>query len=113
METQRKLPIPRIQHKGRGGVRKRVKRACEAYRERRTKCDRAKPAYSQCRAQGLDNCFYSESKAARQQAALGSMQREIESYRALLEEVSQGLEGSMADRVAKTLKVCQSSLSER
>lgn len=105
MRMSDKLPIPRLQREKREVVAKRVCRACEPCRARKSKCDGARPSCSLCRAQGLTTCFYPESKTVRQQEELGSLRKEIKTYRELLEDISHGLEGSIADRVTETLRV--------
>lgn len=104
-----KLPIPRLRRERREVVAGRVSRACEHCRQRRTKCDGSRPVCSQCLVYGLVDCFYPERKVIQQQKEFESMQREIEGYKDLLEEIYQGLKGPIADRVAKALNVCPCS----
>lgn len=99
-----KLPIPRLPHKRRDGGGRRVARACNHCRERKTKCDGSKPTCSQCRGLGLTNCFYPESKVNRLQQELKSVHDETEKYEKLLRDLSQELEWPIAERISKVLK---------
>ena len=94
-----KLPIPRLRREKREKGAGRVSQACEPCRERKNKCDGNRPACSQCRAQGLDECFYPERKVIQQHKELESMRNEIEGYQELLVKISTGLQGPIADQV--------------
>jgi hypothetical protein len=95
-----KLPIPRLQSVRKDTSNGRTSRACETCRERKNKCDGARPTCSQCVAQGFDNCFFPERKIVQQQRAISSMGTEIQVYRELLEDISGEIRGPAADRVA-------------
>ncbi|KAJ5798993.1 uncharacterized protein N7503_006498 [Penicillium pulvis] len=99
-----KLSIPRLRSARKENAGGRTSRACETCRERKHKCDGARPTCSQCLGQGLGNCFYPERTIVQQQKAIVSMRGEIQNYRELLQEISPELRGPTADRVARALK---------
>lgn len=102
---QSKLPISRIQRERSESGGRRIGRACNPCRERKTKCDGKKPTCSQCRGLGVANCFYPESIVIRQQQELELVRGQSERYEALLRNISKELEGPIAKRIAKVLKV--------
>jgi hypothetical protein len=106
MEMPYKLPIPRLRRERRESSGRRTSQACDSCRQRKIKCDGNRPTCSLCHAQGLDNCFYSDAKAVRQQRELELMKRKIENYEEMFRNILGELEVSTADQVAKALKVC-------
>lgn len=101
-----KLPIPRLQQEGPESDGRRTSRACDTYRERKTKCDGNRPHCTQCLVQGVSNCSYSERKFVRQQKDLESNRRKIEGYEELLRNILVVFEGPIAQRIRRALKVC-------
>ncbi|KAJ5267885.1 hypothetical protein N7478_010693 [Penicillium angulare] len=99
-----KLPIPRLRREVRESGGRRTSRACNSCRQRKIKCDGNRPTCSLCHAQGLNNCFYSDVKAVRQQKDLELMRMKVESYEELLRNISLELEGPTAEQVAKVLE---------
>ncbi|KAJ5743376.1 hypothetical protein N7533_010478, partial [Penicillium manginii] len=104
MEMPYKLPIPRLRRERRESSGRRTSQACDSCRQRKIKCDGNRPTCSLCHAQGLDNCFYSDAKAVRQQRELELMKRKIENYEEMFRNILGELEVSTADQVAKALK---------
>ena len=102
---QNKLPIQRLQRDRSGSGGRRTGRACNPCRERKTKCDGSKPTCSQCRVLGVADCFYPESIIIRLQKELELVRGKSESYEELLRNISEELEGPIAKRIAKVLKV--------
>lgn len=100
-----KLPIPRLPHERRESNVRRVSRACDECRARKAKCDGTQPRCAQCATQGLHTCSYSDKKNVRLQKELDSAQRKSESYKELLQDLSAELEGPIADRIRRVLKV--------
>lgn len=79
-----KLPIPRS-----GSTptsRQRTPRACELCRERKTKCDGAKPICKQCRLLKTA-CTYSGSKRERQQLAIECARAKVKVYESVLRQI--------------------------
>lgn len=105
-----KLPIPRLQHERQGIIARRTNQACAHCQERKIKCDGGRPACSQCHTYGLLDCVYPERKIIRQEKELVSAQKEVEAYRKVLQDISEQLEGPVADRISKALNVCSRAL---
>lgn len=107
-----KLPIQRLardQNDSRGGGR--TSRACDTCRQRKMKCDGTRPECSQCRAQGLATCFYSETRVEQDRRELELAKAKIEAYEKFLRDLCQGVETSTAKQIASVLQVRVSSFN--
>jgi hypothetical protein len=100
-----KIPIQRVvrdRPESRGG---RTSRACDACRQRKMKCDGAKPSCSQCHAQGIATCVYSGTKIEQERMQLESAKAKIEAYEKLLRDIYHRVEASIAKRIENVLQV--------
>lgn len=101
-----KLPIPRLLDERRESSGRRISRACDACRARKTKCDGDRPRCTQCAAQGIDKCFYPDRKIVRLQRELDSERSKTQAYEDVLQDLSLEFEGPIANRIRKVLRVC-------
>lgn len=100
-----KIPIKRQirdRHESQG---RRTVRACDPCRQRKMKCDGAKPVCSQCHAQGLATCVYSETKIEQERSQVESAKAKIEAYEKLLRDIYNRVEASIAKQIASVLQV--------
>lgn len=102
-----KVPIQRLRRERRENEgQQRTARACDTCRQRKMKCDGNRPMCTQCQAQGLAICAYSEAKAVKVQRQLESANLKIKAYEELLKDISHRVGGFLAKRIASILNVC-------
>lgn len=101
-----KVPIQRIRRESAGIPRPlRTARACVSCQQRKRKCDGGKPLCSQCRAESLTSCVYSEGKLKMEREELAFTRRKVEIYEDLLRDLFDKVEDKDAQRITKALTV--------
>ncbi|KAL2864938.1 transcription factor domain-containing protein [Aspergillus lucknowensis] len=97
-----KIPIPRATTTKSSSQRQRSARACEPCRQRKVKCDGARPECRKCREQGM-SCSYIDIKRIRDQKQLGVLSRKVERYEKLLRHLESDSDQITARRIKKAL----------
>ncbi|KAL4742987.1 fungal-specific transcription factor domain-containing protein [Aspergillus similis] len=97
-----KIAIPRATAARTAFQRRRSARACEPCRQRKVKCDAARPVCQKCREHGLD-CSYIDIKRIRDQKQLGELNEKVERYEKLLKQLEMESEPTTAQLIRKTL----------
>lgn len=105
-----KVAIPRITASNINRGRRRLARACEPCRQRKIKCDGAKPTCGHCAYQGSE-CTYEDVKRVRDQKELKLLGQRVEQYEHLLRSLEGEVEPPAARRIRKMLKVSSDILS--
>jgi hypothetical protein len=100
-----RVPIPRLKNDSHKSHGKRTTRACNSCRQRKWKCDGKKPVCTQCEAQSLKSCIYSENKLLRERKELQLAREKIALYEDLLQELSREVDASVSMRIKDVLKV--------
>ncbi|KAL4869719.1 fungal-specific transcription factor domain-containing protein [Aspergillus spectabilis] len=100
----RKVAIPRATAVKASAQRRRSARACESCRQRKVKCDGARPECRKCREHGLE-CSYIDIKRIRDQKQLGSLAEKVERYEKLMRQLEAEVDPSTARRIKRALAV--------
>ena len=103
---RKKVPIERVTHESQRRRGTRTPRACDTCRQRKMKCDGNRPMCTQCRAQELATCVYSDKKNEKEQRQLELARLKIEDYEKLLRDISREAEAPVAKKIASILEVC-------
>lgn len=101
-----RVPIPRLsnQHTDQKPGR-RIARACDECRSRKSKCNGHRPICGQCTSAGLESCVYSDPKRSREQKALESANEQVARYECILREIYQEVDKRPAKKIKEAL-VC-------
>lgn len=105
-----KVAIPRLAAPNVNRGRRRSARACEPCRQRKIKCDGAKPACGQC-VYNQSQCSYEDVKRVRDQKELKLLGKRVEHYEHLLRSLEGEVEPQTARKIRKTLKVSIDNLT--
>ncbi|KAL4753451.1 hypothetical protein BDW72DRAFT_191132 [Aspergillus terricola var. indicus] len=97
-----KIAIPRATAARTTFQRRRSARACEPCRQRKVKCDAARPVCQKCREHGLD-CSFIDIKRIRDQKQLGVLSEKVERYEKLLKQLEAEAEPTTARLIRKAL----------
>ncbi|CBF82446.1 uncharacterized protein ANIA_11185 [Aspergillus nidulans FGSC A4] len=100
----RKIAIPRATAARTTFQRRRSARACEPCRQRKVKCDAARPVCQKCREHGLE-CSYMDIKRIRDQKQLGLLNEKVERYEKLLKQLETEVDPTTARIIRRTLSV--------
>ncbi|KAL5334877.1 fungal-specific transcription factor domain-containing protein [Aspergillus crustosus] len=110
-EPARKVAIPRATAVKAAAQRRRSARACELCRQRKVKCDGARPECRKCREHGLE-CSYIDIKRIRDQKQLGKLADKVERYEKLMRQIEGDVDPSTARRIRKALAASEQSQSQ-
>ncbi|KAL4878300.1 hypothetical protein BJY04DRAFT_113907 [Aspergillus karnatakaensis] len=99
-----KVAIPRATAVKASAERRRSARACESCRQRKVKCDGARPICRKCREHGLE-CSYIDIKRIRDQKQLGSLSSKVDRYERLMRQMENDVDPMTARRIRKALAV--------
>ncbi|KAJ6004971.1 transcriptional regulator family: Fungal Specific TF [Penicillium herquei] len=98
-----KVAIPRANSTIIQGGRRRVSRACESCRMRKSKCSGQKPACRQCRELSI-RCIYPSSARENNIRQQADLQKQLQACRSLLEEAKVFSPGRTAEKIEEFLQ---------
>ncbi|KAL2824801.1 fungal-specific transcription factor domain-containing protein [Aspergillus cavernicola] len=108
--TAPKIAIPRATAV-KTSQRRRSARACEPCRQRKVKCDGARPECRKCLEHGL-GCSYIDIKRIRDQKQLGVLAKKVERYRKILRQLESEAEPAAAKRIKKMISTLEQPQSD-
>ena len=106
----KKVAIPNFARPSVQAARSRASRACDACRQRKTKCDGARPTCEKCKILGVE-CSYSNVKRVQEKLELEIATSKVERYEYLLRSLLQDVDTPLVKKISKGLKVCTNAMN--